>query len=135
MTLEQTLSQMREKFGKMLPAEPAAVLDRHIDFLRESGALDQILKSCAKAPGFTLKNQNDEDVSSVNLLDRGPLVVSFTRGGWCPSCAAEARALNDLYVQFQQAGIELVVLSPQSADRARQQGAHRRQNRGPARGA
>lgn len=121
MTLDQTLSQMREKFGKMLPAEPAAVLDRHIDFLRKSGALDQILKSGAKAPAFTLKNQNGEDVSSADLLKRGPLVVSFTRGGWCPYCAAEVRALNEVYDQYQQAGIELVVLSPQNAVRAKKQ--------------
>jgi len=118
MTLEQTLSQLREKFGKMVPAGPAAVMEGHIDFLRKSGAVDQILKSGAKAPAFTLKNQNGEDISSVDLLHRGPLVVSFTRGGWCPYCAAEVRALNDLYDQYRQAGVELVVLSPQSAERA-----------------
>jgi peroxiredoxin len=121
MTLEQTLSQLREKFGKMLPAASAAVMDGHIDFLRKSGAVDQILKSGAKAPAFSLKNKNDEDVSSVDLLKRGPLVVSFTRGGWCPYCAAEVRALNDIYDQYQQAGIELVVLSPQNPLRAKKQ--------------
>jgi peroxiredoxin len=123
MSLEQTLSQMREKFGKMLPAEPAAVINGHIDSLRKSGAIDQTLKTGAKAPTFTLKNQNGEDVSSSDLLSRGPLIVSFTRGGWCPFCAAEVRALNDLYDQYKQAGIELVVLSPQSADRAAKQAA------------
>jgi peroxiredoxin len=121
MTLEQTLSQLRDKFSKMIPAEPAAVMEAHIDHLRESGAVDHILKSGSKAPEFTLKNQNGEDVSSADLLGRGPLVVSFTRGGWCPSCAAEVRALNDLYDQYQEAGIELVVVSPQSADRAKKQ--------------
>jgi peroxiredoxin len=123
MSLEQTLSQMREKFGKMLPAEPAAVINGHIESLRKSGAVDQTLQSGAKAPTFTMKNQNGENVSSSDLLSRGPLVVSFTRGGWCPFCAAEVRALNDLYDQYQQAGIELVVLSPQSPDRAAKQAA------------
>ena len=121
MTLEQTLLQMREKFGKMIPAEAAAVIEGHIDFLRKNGAVGQVLKSGAKAPAFTLKNQNGEEESSVDLLKRGPLVVSFTRGGWCPYCAAEVKALNDLYEQYQQAGIELIVVSPQSADRAKQQ--------------
>jgi peroxiredoxin len=55
------------------------------------------------------------------LIKHGPLVVSFTRGSWCPFCAAEIRALNDVYDQFRQAGIELVVLSPQSPEKARQQ--------------
>jgi peroxiredoxin len=99
------------------------LINGHIDSLRKSGAVDQTLKSGAKAPTFTLKNQNGEDVSSSDLLSRGPLVVSFTRGGWCPFCAAEVRALNDLYDQYKQAGIELVVLSPQSADRAAKQAA------------
>ena len=123
MTLEQTLSQLREKFGKMLPADPAAVLEGHIAFLRDSGAMDQILKSGVRAPAFTLKNQNGDEISSADLLNRGPLIVSFTRGGWCPYCAAEVRALNDLYEQYQQAGIELVVISPQSAERAKKQAA------------
>ena len=121
MQLEQTLGQLRDKFAKMVPAEPSAVMEGHIEFLRTSGAVDQILKPGAKAPAFTLKNQHGEDVSSADLLKRGPLVVSFTRGGWCPYCAAEVRALNEAYDQFQQAGIELVVLSPQSPDRAQKQ--------------
>ncbi len=123
MSLEQTLSQMRKKFGKMLPAEPAAVINGHIDSLRKSGAVGQTLQPRTKAPTFTLKNQNGKQVSSVDLLSRGPLIVSFTRGGWCPFCAAEVQALNDLYDQYQQAGIELVVLSPQSLDRAAKQAA------------
>ena len=121
MVIEQILSQPRGTFGKMIPAELAAVIERHIDLLRKSGTVNQILKSGAKAPAFAPKNQNGKDLSTVNLLSRRPLVVSFTRGGWCPSCAAEVRALNDLYDQFQQASIELVVISPQNAGRAKKQ--------------
>ena len=79
MRLEQTLAELREKFSKMIPAEPAAVMAHHVEFLRSSGTVDQILKPGAKAPAFTLKNQHGEDVSSTDLLKRGPLVVSFTR--------------------------------------------------------
>ncbi|HKV29971.1 MAG TPA: peroxiredoxin-like family protein [Candidatus Dormibacteraeota bacterium] len=121
MQLEQTLAQLRDKFGQMVPAEPTAVMEGHIEFLRTSGAVDQILERGAKAPAFTLKNQHGEDVSLADLLKRGPVVVSFTRGGWCPYCAAELRALNEAYDQFQRAGIELVVLSPQSPERAQKQ--------------
>jgi len=121
MELEQTLSQLRDTIAKMIPAEPAAVMEGHIEFLRKSGAVDKILKPGAKAPAFTLKNQHGEEVSSADLLKRGPLVVSFTRGGWCPFCAAQVRALNEIYDQYQQAGVDLVVLSLQSADRAQKQ--------------
>jgi peroxiredoxin len=121
MSLAQTLAELRDKFAKVLPESATAIMEGHIESLRKSGAVDQILKPGAKAPSFTLKNQHDEDISSVDLIKRGPLVVSFTRGSWCPFCSAEVRALNEAYDQFRQAGIELVVLSPQSLERTRKQ--------------
>jgi|ERR1700761_2253561 len=121
MQLEQALSKLREKFAKIIPEDASAIVEGHIESLRRNGAVDQILKPGARAPMFTLKNQYGEDVSSIDLIKHGPLVVSFTRGGWCPFCSAEVRALNEVYDQFRQSGIELVVLSPQSLDRARNQ--------------
>lgn len=121
MQLERTLSELRDKFAKMIPEGPSAIMEGHIESLRRSGALDQILKPGAKAPTFTLKNQHGKDTSSADLIKHGPLVVSFTRGSWCPFCSAEVRALNEAYDQFRQAGIELVVLSPQSLDRTQKQ--------------
>ncbi len=121
MQLERTLAELRDKYAKIIPADASAIMEGHIESLRKNGAVDQILKPGAKAPAFTLKNQHGEDISSVDLIKHGPLVVSFTRGSWCPFCSAEVRALNEVYDQFRQAGIELVVLSPQSLDRARKQ--------------
>ena len=121
MQLERTLSELRDKFAKMIPEGPSAIMEGHIESLRRSGALDQVLRPGAKAPMFTLKNQHGEHISSADLIKQGPLVVSFTRGSWCPFCSAEVRALNEAYDQFRQAGIELVVLSPQSLDRTQKQ--------------
>jgi peroxiredoxin len=121
MQLEQTLAALRDKFTKIIPDGASAIMESHIESLRKNGAVDQILKPGTKAPAFMLKNQRDEDISSVDLIKPGPLVVSFTRGSWCPFCAAEVRALNEVYEQFRQAGIELVVLSPQSPDSTQKQ--------------
>jgi len=121
MKLEQTLAELKDKFAKILPESATATMEGHMEFLRQSGAVDKILKPGAKAPEFRLKNQHGEDISSVDLIKKGPLVLGFTRGSWCPFCSAEVRALNEVYDQFQQAGIELVVLSPQSLDRTQKQ--------------
>lgn len=121
MQLEQTLAELRDKYAKIIPDSASSIMEGHIESLRKNGAMDRILKPGTKAPAFTLKNQHDEDIYSGDLIKRGPLVVSFTRGSWCPFCAAEVRALNDVYSQFRQAGVELVVLSPQSIGRARRQ--------------
>jgi len=121
MQLEQTLGELRNKFAKIIPDSASAVMEGHIESLRKNGAVDQILKPGTKVPLFTLKNQHGEEISSTELLKRGPLVVSFTRGSWCPFCAAEVHALNEMYDQFKQAGLELVVLSPQSFDGTQKQ--------------
>ncbi|WP_213765550.1 peroxiredoxin-like family protein [Caballeronia sp. dw_19] len=121
MQLEQTLAALRDKFVKIIPDGASAIMESHIESLRKNGAVDQILKPGTKAPAFMLKNRRGEDISSVDLIKHGPLVVSFTRGSWCPFCAAEVRALNEVYEQFRQAGIELVVLSPQSPDSTQKQ--------------
>ena len=84
MSLAQTLAGLRDKVAKILPDSATAIMEGHIELLRTSGAVDRILKPGAKAPVFKLKNQHDEDISSVDLIEYGPLVVSFTRGSWCP---------------------------------------------------
>ena len=73
MSLAQALAELRDKFAKILPESATAVMEGHIEFLRKSGAADQILKPGAKAPTFTLKNQHDEDISSADLIKGGPL--------------------------------------------------------------
>jgi peroxiredoxin len=47
------------------------------------------------APEFTLLDPEGKEVSSRDLLARGPLVVSFYRGVWCPYCNLELQALQE----------------------------------------
>jgi peroxiredoxin len=54
-------------------------------------------------------------------LKKGALVVSFYRGSWCPYCVEEVKLLNNIYPQIQEAGADLVVLSPQSFSRTEKQ--------------
>lgn len=68
MSLAQTLAELREKFEKILPESATAVMEGHIESLRRSGAVEQILKPGVKASAFTLKNQHDEIKSSVDLI-------------------------------------------------------------------
>jgi peroxiredoxin len=52
-------------------------------------------------------------------LKKGPLVVSFYRGTWCPYCSAELAALVSATAEIRALGADLVVITPQSADDAR----------------
>jgi len=78
------------------------------------GAAERALKVGDKAPAFTLKDPNGNDVSSAGLLAQGPLVVSFYRGVWCPYCNLDLQALEEALPEFERRGARLVAISPQT---------------------
>ena len=119
-SLGPNLAAMRIKFAKLLPAEASAVTNAHFEHLRAQ-AMDGVKRVGDQAPEFELFDGTGEMASSSALLSKGPLVVSFTRGSWCPYCTEEVKALNVAYDQFRALGAELVVISPQTQQRAAKQ--------------
>ncbi|WP_395679587.1 peroxiredoxin-like family protein [Inquilinus sp.] len=84
-----------------------------------SGAADRALKVGDKAPSFALKDPEDNVVNSAALLARGPLIISFYRGVWCPYCNMELQALEATRPEFERQGAALVAISPQTAPNSR----------------
>jgi len=63
-----------------------------------------------------LPNQQGEIVSLAKLLDKGPVVVTFYRGSWCPYCNLQLRALQARLDEIKQLGAQLIAISPQVPD-------------------
>jgi len=82
MSLEQKLAALRAAVETRIPPDKAAIMHRATDDLRKSGILDRIVKVGARMPSFALANHDGRQVSSQDLLARGPLVLSFFRGSW-----------------------------------------------------
>jgi len=64
------------------PREAIDKMHRATAELKATGIENRALKVGDRAPSFTLFNQDHEEVASTELLSRGPLVVSFSRGHW-----------------------------------------------------
>jgi peroxiredoxin len=64
---------------------------------------------------FNLPDENGRLVSLSSLLQRGPAVISFNRGHWCPYCKLELRSLAAIYEQVTQLGARIVSIMPDSA--------------------
>ena len=47
---------------------------------------------------------------------KGPVVVTFYRGEWCPYCNIQLRALQAALPRFTELGASLIAISPQAAD-------------------
>lgn len=70
----------------------------------------------AQAPDFTLPDVHGEPVRLGGLLERGPVVLSFYRGAWCPYCNLQLRAYQRALPQIVARGATLVAVSPQLPD-------------------
>jgi peroxiredoxin len=70
------------------------------------------------APDFTLTDADGEQHSLSAHRSRGPVLLVFFRGGWCPYCTLTLRAYEELAPDFHRAGGAILALSPQKASRA-----------------
>jgi peroxiredoxin len=64
-------------------------------------------------PPFNLTNAVGQEVSSASLLSKGPLLITFYRGEWCPYCNLALRSLQSQLPAFQSKGVTLVAISPE----------------------
>ena len=124
MALQDRLDAFKADFvSGRLPFKPTKeVLDamhRATAQLIESGQAQRAKKAGDLAPEFTLTDSDGKPVSSRELLAKGPLVVSFYRGVWCPYCNMELQALQAALPEIAARGASLVAISPQTAANSR----------------
>jgi peroxiredoxin len=81
-----------------------------------SGLSASALREGDAAPDFALPDAHGQVIALRALLDRGPVVISFYRGGWCPYCNLELRGLQRALPEIVRAGASLVAISPQLPD-------------------
>ncbi|HEX8589790.1 peroxiredoxin-like family protein [Pseudomonas sp.] len=118
MTLQAKLDAFKADFvgGKPpfnAPPEVHVVMKRATAELVATGQADRALKVGDRAPVFILDDPDGNPVSSTDLLAKGPLVLSFYRGVWCPYCNMELQALEEALPAFRGLGANLVAISPQ----------------------
>ena len=89
-----------------------AIISKAKDFQQGADAI----KIGQKAPSFELPNAEGKSISLDSLLDKGPLVVTFYRGDWCPYCNLQLRALQARLDEIQALGATLIAISPQVPD-------------------
>ncbi|GAB6846814.1 peroxiredoxin-like family protein [Paraburkholderia kururiensis] len=119
MSLQDKLDAFRADFkaGKPpfnAPPEIHPVMERATAELIASGQAGRAIKAGDRAPHFNLKDQDGNDISSAALLVKGPLVVTFYRGVWCPYCNIELQAINEVLPKIQAYGANVVAISPQT---------------------
>ncbi|HEX4208238.1 MAG TPA: peroxiredoxin-like family protein [Ktedonobacteraceae bacterium] len=108
--------QALAKGTSKVSTEDGAVLGKATQALIASGIAGKSAKVGDQAPDFTLPNVDGNTVQLAQLLARGPVVLVFYRGAWCPYCNIALHTYQAVLPAIEQAGATLVAISPQTPD-------------------
>jgi peroxiredoxin len=70
----------------------------------------------SKAPDFKGKDQNGNEVVLKDLRKKGPVVIIFYRGYWCPYCNKELQKLEDSLQLIKEKGAQLIAITPEKQE-------------------
>jgi peroxiredoxin len=116
MNLQEKLDAFKSHFeSKVAPPEVVDLFHRTTAGLIATGQAERSLKVGDIAPTFTLTTADGAVVSSTAMLERGPLVVTFYRGVWCPYCNIDLQAIEEVADEIRSFGANLVSISMQTA--------------------
>ncbi|HOT81960.1 MAG TPA: peroxiredoxin-like family protein [Candidatus Defluviicoccus seviourii] len=115
MTLADTLAEARTTWRRGFTPEQVRTMDYAAQWLAQSGVEGGALRSGELTPEFTLADTNGRVVRLIDRLDRGPVVLTFTCGSWCPLCAAVLAAYAPLAPLIAASGATLLAISPMLA--------------------
>lgn len=68
------------------------------------------------APDFVLPDALGRPTALTAALERGPAVLTFYRGEWCPYCNLQLRSLQHALADVRALNASLIAVSPQSPD-------------------
>jgi len=106
-SLTETLADLRAKVGEPFKSLSDGVVERLI----AAQSAEQALKPGDKCPAFAMPTAEGAIATSTDLLAKGPLVLSFYRGKWCPFCSAELEALHGATKEIRATGGQLAAVT------------------------
>jgi peroxiredoxin len=90
----------------------AAGGERLIARLAETGVGSGAPKVGDEMPLFVLPDDLGNLVSLKELLVKGPAIIAFNRGHWCPYCRVNTTALAQVHHEAKAVGAEIVAIMP-----------------------
>lgn len=117
-TLQSILDARKAQFEAKAAKEVRKIYAEGIESVRKSGILESAKNVGDHAPDFTLKNALGKRVSLGEYLQKGPVVLTWYRGGWCPYCNLTLHRLQQELPEFKAAGANLLALTPELPDKS-----------------
>jgi peroxiredoxin len=116
MDLQKELSAVEQMVREKTPPHVMPTIEASIHAVKESGLESRALQPGESITDFELPNATGVMVKSLELRTRGPLLIVFYRGGWCPFCNLAVQAFQEWHSEIANRGVTLVAISPQTPD-------------------
>lgn len=117
-TLKNEIDAYKATRKDKVPEETRLIMTQSTADLKDSGIEGRALKTGDLMLDFELPNQHNELRRLSDYLAKSPVVLNVYRGGWCPYCNMEMKALHSVLKEIESQGARLVGLAPESPDRA-----------------
>jgi peroxiredoxin len=118
-TIREQSDQVKAAAAEQLPPDVIEVFDRSIQDLLDEGVPVEVVAVGDTLESFTLSDATGVPVTLDQLVETGPAVIVFYRGGWCPYCNLALRTYQlELLPQLATYGARLVAISPQTPDQS-----------------
>jgi peroxiredoxin len=115
--LVKSANDRAELLKKGIEPRFQAMLTKHRRVLENSAHWERFPQIGSSFPHFTLPDAQGHDQTLGGLLEDGPIVIVFYRGGWCPFCSMALRAYQRYVVpELAELGARLVAISPEVRD-------------------
>lgn len=115
-SLQEELNEIMEAFYTLITEDDIKTYQSFLEAIENQKIAEGAVKACSKAPDFELQDQDDETVRLKDLLAKGPVVLVFYRGRWCPACSATLCSMQKILPDIQAKGASLVAISPMLPD-------------------
>lgn len=114
----QALEERKTNFSKKADEQTKKIYKEGLASVLESGIISSAKNVGDIAPNFTLKNAIGNEVSLQDYLQKGPVVLVWYRGGWCPYCNINLHYLQEELPKFKEQGANLLALTPELPDQS-----------------
>jgi peroxiredoxin len=118
MSLATDLSTLKDGMYAQMPEELSHTISKSIEDFVQTWNPANAINVGQLFPDFSLSDATGKQVSLKELLAKGPLLISFYRGGWCPYCNLALNALQDSLSAIKARGVTLVAISPELPDQS-----------------
>ena len=116
MTLTEKLKALADGSVKRHPGEAQNIMRKAINDLEATSIIENAFKTGHTLPEIILPNAKDELINLNEMISKNRVVLTFYRGGWCPYCNLELKALQEVLPQIEAKGAKLVAITPEMPD-------------------